>query len=711
MIIRKLYIRGFGKIVDFTLDLSNGLNVVYGANESGKSTLMAFIKAVLYGLKGGRSDKEGQAAGLKRYKPWNSQNYGGYINLELGSSRNYRLDRDFNSNVVRLLDNEFNDITAIYSGTKDGRGIAERITGVNESLFERTVYIKQLGSKIDIDASKDLIERISNMGQSGYEDISYKKAHSALREALKSQVGTDRSYTRPLDLINKRLSELKQRLEELTREEEKRTEAEQRLNFLKAETGYLTQKERLFLLSLEFMEGREKLEIRRDKYKEERQLNESIRELHKSINRLTENKQTLEGDIRQCDKQDNELRGQLEAIEITESSHDTQKLSNLIKVLDIFGAIGLVLMAISVWIALVQKILPEYILSIPAGVLIAVAISRIKKGNLLKESEQKKYIKTQRTELLLKQLESVGNTRAIAAEQLTNVSERLEVDKEQYSKLLNRVENGKTANDTGELVSMEESLDQLSEELTKQLENTLEFLSKGETALIESTLEASLQNGSKSELLRLGKIYGEQLQQKKIEMGTLEFRLKEGNGNRDTAEAVEQEIDRLTQQKRALEQRGEALQLAMSTLEEASREVQKKFLPVMNKVFNSTFSQLTSKRYSDTRAGDNLNIMLSSPESEFVIPVSALSNGTVDQLYLALRVAVSETVLKGNEVLPIILDEPFAQYDDQRTENALRLIGELAEKQQVIIFTCKQREVEMLENVNKKYPCKICSLT
>jgi uncharacterized protein YhaN len=167
-------------------------------------------------------------------------------------------------------------------------------------------------------------------------------------------------------------------------------------------------------------------------------------------------------------------------------------------------------------------------------------------------------------------------------------------------------------------------------------------------------------------------------------------------------------MSNLLQQKRLLEQRGEALSIAIKTLEEATNDVQKKYIPVLNKVFMDTFSELTAQKYSDIRSGENLNIRLSDPETQMVVPISLLSNGTIDQMYLALRIAISETVVKSKEALPFIMDEPFAQYDDKRTDSALKCIDEISKMQQVIIFTCKQREVDLIRS---QYACKICSLT
>jgi uncharacterized protein YhaN len=83
MKINKMEINGFGRLENRSFVFGPGLNVIYGCNESGKSTLLAFIKAMLFGLKGGRRSKEGFLPPAKQYKPWAARMYGGTIEYEL----------------------------------------------------------------------------------------------------------------------------------------------------------------------------------------------------------------------------------------------------------------------------------------------------------------------------------------------------------------------------------------------------------------------------------------------------------------------------------------------------------------------------------------------------------------------------------------------------------------------------------------------------
>ena len=79
MHIEKLVVKGFGKLADLNLMLDRGLNIIYGNNESGKTSLQWFIKGMLFGLKGGRISKDGVLPPLRRYKPWSGGDFGGDI--------------------------------------------------------------------------------------------------------------------------------------------------------------------------------------------------------------------------------------------------------------------------------------------------------------------------------------------------------------------------------------------------------------------------------------------------------------------------------------------------------------------------------------------------------------------------------------------------------------------------------------------------------
>ena len=75
-----------------------------------------------------------------------------------------------------------------------------------------------------------------------------------------------------------------------------------------------------------------------------------------------------------------------------------------------------------------------------------------------------------------------------------------------------------------------------------------------------------------------------------------------------------------------------------------------------------------------------------------------LSQGTADQLYLALRLAVADLVLPSPQACPLILDDALLSFDDDRLAVVLHLLTELAEDRQILLFTCQHREFFMLED-------------
>ncbi len=707
--INRLYVRGFGKIETFDETLSNGLNVIYGHNESGKSTLMAFIKAMLYGLKGGRASE------TKQYKPWNKAPFGGYLNFELDNGREYRIDRDFENGIVKLFDGAFNDITGDFVNIKGEDGIADRLLGLNESLFERTVYIKQMGTRIDNSASKDLLDRISNIRQSGWEDISFKNANAALKEALKQQVGTDRSYTRPLDLINKRLGELSLLKTKMQEENKSLIESREKQKELAIQISKLAVKEKLFASLLELCGLKRKIKLQNEKQDEIDFLNERIKQAKKDINTLSKDKELLEQNIDNNSKQlaildcKQEAAG-AETINLhTKNYHviqdKLQKQRARMKAWNISSIIALIALLGIGSGALVFNVLEIWITAIPVIAIIIFVILWLRSSKTLEVLEDELSTYIEQSKNVRNELDNLKRIEQILNQQRVSLNERFTNEKNQYEQLVKRLQNHNNFKQE-DVVALEKDIDRVSELIFALRESTGQDLNQTEKELYDSVLE-SISESQCIKITEIKEYLTSELQQKKLENATVEADIKNSeNIKRD--ESIDDEIVSLTQQKESLEQRGEALSIAIQTLEEATNAVQKKYIPVMNKVFKDTFKGLTAQKYNDIRAGDNLSIMISEPQTQMVIPVSVLSNGTIDQLYLALRMAISETVLRINEGLPFIMDEPFAQYDDERTENALSYIYNISKKQQVIIFTCKKREVDL---ISSQYPCKICSLT
>lgn len=212
MIIEKIHVWTHGKLNDLELDLSPSLNVIYGENEAGKSTLQNFILAMLYGplrheLRQKRYENE---VFLK--KPWNGGRWGGTIRFRLDSGKIYEVVRDFDKKTVNIYDEFGNDITNEFGRTRNGdSNFAEELLGVDKNIFKDTVFISQ--NMVDSLSNREsLRDRIQAIVSTGSEDVSSKFAVEKLENAL-NRIGTPNALSKPLGSNIYKLGELEDELE------------------------------------------------------------------------------------------------------------------------------------------------------------------------------------------------------------------------------------------------------------------------------------------------------------------------------------------------------------------------------------------------------------------------------------------------------------------------------------------------------------------
>jgi uncharacterized protein YhaN len=113
----------------------------------------------------------------------------------------------------------------------------------------------------------------------------------------------------------------------------------------------------------------------------------------------------------------------------------------------------------------------------------------------------------------------------------------------------------------------------------------------------------------------------------------------------------------------------------------------------------SLVEQLTGGRYNQVRVDESLDVRTIGP-AERIVNVSALSAGTIDQFYLGLRIALLDMVAAEGEPIPLLLDDPFVSYDDERLVSALTLLGEWAQDRQILLLTCQERDVKAARMLN-----------
>ncbi len=98
--INKIKINSYGKIKNKEIKLNNNLNIIYGKNESGKSTILNFIFNILYGIQKNKNGKE--ISDYEKYKPWDSDEFSGKITYELDNKNKYEIYREFNKKKIQI---------------------------------------------------------------------------------------------------------------------------------------------------------------------------------------------------------------------------------------------------------------------------------------------------------------------------------------------------------------------------------------------------------------------------------------------------------------------------------------------------------------------------------------------------------------------------------------------------------------------------------
>ena len=187
-----LKINGFGKIKNKEINLEKSINLIYGKNESGKSTLLKFIDGMLYGISKNKNGKD--ISDYDKYKPWNTEEFSGKINYTLDNGNKYEVFREFSKKNPKIYNSNLEEISKQYNIDKNkGNQFFYDQTKIDETLFLSTNIVEQNESVLDSNSQNLLTQKIANILSSGEDNVSYKKAMEKLSKKLIEEVGTERT--------------------------------------------------------------------------------------------------------------------------------------------------------------------------------------------------------------------------------------------------------------------------------------------------------------------------------------------------------------------------------------------------------------------------------------------------------------------------------------------------------------------------------------
>ena len=142
------------------------------------------------------------------------------------------------------------------------------------------------------------------------------------------------------------------------------------------------------------------------------------------------------------------------------------------------------------------------------------------------------------------------------------------------------------------------------------------------------------------------------------------------------------DLDELYKEKSALEKKLNAITLAVSALDNAAQKMKNNFTPLINKNASKYFEILSGEKYRGLFCGEDFSLKV---DADIPRNSEYFSGGCVDQMYLSLRLALTDMLFKDKMIF-ILLDQPFIQYDEKRKKNAIELLESLTKKRQIILF-------------------------
>ena len=207
MEIRKLKINGFGKLKDKDIELKEGINIIYGKNEAGKSTLLKFITGMFYGVS--KNKNGGNIPEIDKVEPWDNEEFSGKINYVLDNKNEYEVYREFKKKNPKIFNSNLEDISKDFNIDKTkGNQFFYDQTGLDEATFTTSVITKQGEVKLDDKSQNNIIQKISNILGTGEDTNSYSKIISKLKKKLNDEVGTSNTKEKPINTVEKRINEL-----------------------------------------------------------------------------------------------------------------------------------------------------------------------------------------------------------------------------------------------------------------------------------------------------------------------------------------------------------------------------------------------------------------------------------------------------------------------------------------------------------------------
>ena len=698
----------FGKLENQTLTLQPGLNILEAPNEWGKSTWCAFLVAMLYGIETRVHTTKTLLADKERYAPWSGSPMSGSIDL-CWNGRDITIQRQSKGkgflNVFRAYETD----TGIDVPELTAENCGQQLLGVEKEVFLRAGFLRL--ADLPVTQNEALRRRLNALVTTGDESNTADALAQKLKD-LKNRCRLNRS-TGLLPQAEAERSQLEGKLRELQELETLCAQNKQRQAQLEAHYSTLCNHRD----ALEYEASRTQTEKRAAAQAALDGANSKVQELEQvcsqlpsqdeiqhtltRLRQLRENKESLQLESQLLPQEPAApmipapFMGVSDGVAMAENDATACK-NALAKSKWTFPAImGAVLAAVS----LVGLLIPSWVGIAIAALGVAIGLTLLITGVLRcrKSAKQADALQRKYGALPMEQwVASARYYRDLQADFLAKRSQNqsLRESLEQRNVLLQQqiqeLTQGKTLWDAeNHWLSMDKT--------RMELENTRRELARAEDYLqmLSSVKEVAPPRFPDS-LTYTAQDTARMISDCAVQQKQLQLQLGQHQGRMAALGAkveLEAQLDTLNTRIAALEETYSALEFAMNTLSAASTELQRRFAPRIAKRAQELFSRLTDGRYDRLSLAEDLTVHAGAADETTLHSALWRSEGTTDQLYLALRLAVSQELTPE---APFILDDALVRFDDTRLTKALGILEEAAADRQVILFTCQDREKRLL---------------
>lgn len=709
MILRRC-IASFGGLDRAELCFHAGLNVITAPNEAGKSTWSAFLLAMFYGIDTAERARAGTLPAKNKFRPWNGAPMEGRVEL-LWQGREITIERTSSGRTPlgKFRAYETQSGLEVPQLTAENCGLV--LLGVERSVFERSAFVRQSGMAVTSDGT--LEQRLRDLVTTADETVSYEATAQTLR-ALRNRCMSNRANGL-IPQTQAQLAHTEQRLEEIH-------QLHHADLALRAQQAALSE-------DIAHLERQLQEQARQQADRQQRQLESSAAALEQAQRRYQDALQASEGlptlaALQSLRQQWHDAAQQCYSLpsmpqapeppEVPRGFADALSAQNqaAADVADLEPCAPLshpLLLFLLAALALAAGIALLAFQSLTG--LIFLACSAVLAGL--------EFFRRQRNSQAVQQ--QAARAAEIAARYGTTDREQILRAAAEYAarQSLYEEQNARYLQSCAAVRAQQEAVNGQLDRLQQQI-HALWPQAKDPQAAIEHAMErcrwtqtaASEVDAARRQLEALQRAVGtggtaapllsagagseaDRLRQMHLQLQQLNATLAQHAGRVEAIgdpAALQAQKEQMQDQLVLLEEKYRSIDLAMQALEQAEGILQTQFSPQITKTAGELIARLTQSRYDTVLLEKGMAVSARQADEVASHPLAALSGGTMDQMYLAVRLAICTHVLPKDA--PLILDDALVYFDDVRMAQAMRVLQDYAQSRQVLLFSCQSREAD-----------------